>query len=247
MRGLWKLSRAEAKLFLREPEAVFFTLIFPLLLLFIFGGIYGNEPTPFFGGFGFVDTIVPAYMAMIIGMTGLTSIPVSVAGDREKRILRRLRAAPVRPQTILGARVSVYFGLTLLGGLILITAAVAIYGLRFAGSAPAVAGAFLLSSFSFFALGFLIASLARTARTANIVGMALFFPMFFLSGAAIPWQVLPETMQTIGSLLPLTYVVQLLQGLWLGERWGEQLVPLGVLVGMLVVGVVVSVRTFRWE
>jgi len=247
MRGLGKLCLTEAKLFLREPAAVFFTLAFPLLLLFIFGSTWGNEPSKYFGGFGYVDTAVPAYMAMIIAITGLMSIPISVTGYREKRILRRLRAAPLRPRTILGAWVIVYFWVALLGVLLLIGAAILVYRLRFNGDPLAVSLAFVLSALSFFALGFLIASLAPTVRIANIAGMVLFFPMLFLSGATIPMQELPETMQTIGRMLPLTHVVQLLQGLWFGESWGEQLAHLGVLVGMLAFGVVVSAKTFRWE
>lgn len=247
LRGLGKLTLVEGKLFLREPEAVFFTLVFPLLLLFVFGGIYGNEPTPFFGGFGFVDTTVPAYAAIILGITGLLSIPSAVAGNREKKVLRRLRAAPVRPETILGAWVGVYLVLSLLGALLLVLAGVVVYKLRFAGDVLSVLMAFVLSALSFFALGFAIAGLARTVRIATTVGMALFFPMMFLSGATIPWEVLPDTMRSLGKFLPLTHVVQLLQGLWLGEPWGEQLVHLGVLLGTLAVGVIISARTFRWE
>ncbi len=247
MRGLIKLTKAELKLFWREPEAVFFTLAFPLLLLFIFGGIWGNEPSPYFQGFGFVDWSVPAYMGLIIGITGLVGLPVVVAGYRERRILRRLRAAPVQPLTILGAWVLVYFGLTALGALLLILAAKVAYGLRFGGHPVAVAAAFTLSTLSFLAFGFLLASVARTARIANITGLALFFPMMFLSGATIPKQELPETMRRLGEWLPLTHTVELLQGLWLGEGLGEHMTELAVLSGLLLLSAVLSAKLFRWE
>ena len=247
LRGLGKLTLAEAKLFLREPEAVFFTLVFPLLLLFVFGGIWGNEPSPFYGGFGFVDTSVPGYAALIIGITAFMGIPSAVAGNRERKVLRRLRAAPVRPETILGAWVLVYLLISLLGTALLVLAGVVVYKLRFAGDVLSVLAAFLLSALSLFSLGFAIAGVARTVRIATAVGSALFFPMMFLSGAAVPWEVLPETMQSLGEFLPLTHAVKLLQGLWLGEPWAEQLVHLGVLLGTLVVGVLISAKTFRWE
>ena len=67
MRSLWKMTLTELKLYLREPIAAFFTLVFPVMLLLIFGSIYGNEPQVLFGGRGTVDMSVPAYMAMIIG------------------------------------------------------------------------------------------------------------------------------------------------------------------------------------
>ena len=94
MRGFRKLALVELKLFLREPEAFFFTLIFPLILLFVFGGIFGNQSSEvsayLFGTRGAVDASVPAYMAIIIGVTGLMMIPYLIATYREKGILRRL-------------------------------------------------------------------------------------------------------------------------------------------------------------
>ena len=71
MKNLMKMTFMESKLFLREPVGAFFTLIFPLMMLFLFGSIYGNEPSAFFNGYGQVDISVPAYTAMIIATTGL--------------------------------------------------------------------------------------------------------------------------------------------------------------------------------
>ena len=77
--------------------------------------------------------------------------------------------------------------------------------------------------------------------------MALYYPMLFLSGAAIPKWVLPEAVRTYGQILPLTHVVNLLTGLWLGEPWSDHLKEVAVLVVMMVVGLIVSAKTFRWE
>ncbi len=247
MRGLRKLTLVEAKLFLREPAAAFFTLLFPLVMLFIFGSIYGNEPTDYFDGHGAVDASVPAYIAMIIATVGLLSITINIAVYRENGILRRYRATPMRPQAILSASVLVNFVMTLLGGLLLILAARVVYGLRFEGDAVGVLVAFLLSALSFFALGFVIASVSPTARVAQVLGMVLFYPMLFLSGATIPLQELPEWLRRFSEFLPLTHVVTLLQGLWFGEPFGDHLKEVAVLAAVLVVGVVVTAKTFRWE
>jgi ABC-2 type transport system permease protein len=247
MRGLWKLMWTEAKLFVREPEAAFFTLAFPLMLLFIFGSIYGNEPTSFFGGRGSIDVSVPAYIAMIISTMGLMSIPIAVANYRERGVLRRYRATPLHPAAILIAQVVVGFIMTLLGALLLIIAARLVYGLRFEGNALNVLAAFTLSVFSFFSVGFLVASLAPTARVANITGMVIYFPNLFLSGATFPKEMFPQAVDQISRILPLRYVVELLQGLWFGEAWSGHLLEVGVLAGMLVVGVATSARAFRWE
>ena len=247
MRGLLKLTWMELKLFLREPLHAFFTLIFPLMMLFLFGSIYGNEPSPLLGGYGSVDVSVPAYTAMIIATAGLLSLTIQISTYREKGVLRRLKATPLRPQTILTAQVSVIFLMTALGMALLVIASKVVYGLRFDGNPFNVLAGFVLSSLSFFALGFVLASLIPTARTAQIVAMVLAYPMIFLSGATIPLEILPETIRHYAQILPLTHVVTLLRGLWIGDGWVEHLTEVVILAAILVAGVIVSAKTFRWE
>jgi ABC-2 type transport system permease protein len=247
MRGFWKLTLMETKLFLREPMAAFFTLAFPLMMLFLFGSIYGNKPTPFFGGYGSVNVSVPSYTAVIIATSGLLFLTIAMASYREHGILRRLKATPLRPQAILGAQVIVIFLMTTLGMALLVIAAKIVYGLRFPGDPLSVLAAFVLSCLSFFALGFVLAGLLPTARTAQIVAMVLFYPMIFLSGATLPREILPESIQKFAQVLPLTHVVTLLRGLWMGEPWGDHLGEVGILSALLIIGILISVRTFRWE
>ena len=247
MKGFWKLAWVEIKLYLRQPEAAFFTLVFPMLLLFLFGSIYGNKPNPFFGGRGMVDVSTPAYLAMIIGSTGLMSIAITVSSHREKGVLRRYRATPLRPAAVLASQVIVHFLMTLFGGILLIASARLVYGLRFEGRSLDVLLGFTLSTLSFFAVGFLLASVAKTARAANILGMVLYFPNLFLSGATIPKQTFPQAVKAVSKFIPLTHVVDLLQGLWIGDSLGKHLLEIGVLAGLLVVGVAVSAMAFRWE
>lgn len=247
MRGLYKLSVVEMKLFLREPMAAFFTLVFPLMMLFLFGSIYGNKPSPFFGGFGSVDISVPAYTAMIIATSGLMGITIVLATYREQGILRRLKATPISPHTILTSQVSVIFLMTAAGMVLLIIAAKVVYGLRFAGNPINVTLAFILGCMTFFSIGFILAGLTPTPRSAQVVAMVLFYPMIFLSGATIPREVLPEAIQTYSQILPLTHVVSLLRGLWIGESWALHFKEVAVLLGILVVCVIISTKTFRWE
>lgn len=137
--------------------------------------------------------------------------------------------------------------MTLFGGALLIVSARLVYGLRFEGRPLDVLLGFTLSTLSFFAVGFLLASVARTARTANILGMVLYFPNLFLSGATIPKQTFPPAVKAVSKFIPLTHVVNLLQGLWIGNPLGKHLLEIAVLAGLLVVGVAVSAKAFRWE
>jgi ABC-2 type transport system permease protein len=247
MRTWWTVIRTEAKLYLREPWATFFTLVFPLMVLLLFGAIYGNEPEEIFGGLGSMDVAVPAYTAMIIASVGLLGIAIGVAGYREQGVLKRYRATPMRPAVYMSAHVLVNLGMTLVGTILLIVAGLLIYHVQFQGNWLSVLAAFILCTLSFFAAGFVIASLARTARSAQVIGMVLFYPMLFLSGATIPLEVMPDRLQSWAKILPLTHVVTLLKGLWFGESWGQHWVEVAVLAGLLVVGGTVAAMLFRWE
>jgi ABC-2 type transport system permease protein len=247
MKSLLKMTWMETKLFLREPVGAFFTLAFPLMMLFLFGSIYGNSPSEYFNGYGSVDVSVPAYTAMIIATTGLLGLTITMAAYRENGVLRRLRTTPISPLVVLAAQVIVLFMMTVLGMLLLIIAGKLVYHLRFDGNAFSVLAGFVLSSLSFFALGFILAGLMPTARTAQVVGMVLLYPMLFLSGAALPRELLPETIKKVSTFLPLTHVVTLLRGLWIGESWSQHTTEVFVLVAILVAGVLISIKTFRWE
>lgn len=250
MKSFLKMTWMEAKLFLREPANAFFTLLFPLVMLFIFGSIYSNQSAPSIpgaSGQGTVETLIPALIAMVIGMTGLMAITMTMASYRENGVLRRLSTTPVSSLFVLVAQVVVVFSMTALGMLLLVIAGKLVYHVRIPGNLLDILGGFILGSLSFFSIGFILAGTMPTTRTAQIVAMLLLYPMLILSGAAWPRELMPATVQKISAFMPLTYVVNLLRGLWIGEPWGNHLLDVGVLLGMLLLGIIISARTFRWE
>ncbi len=247
MKSLMKLTWVEAKLFLREPASAFFTLVFPLMYLFLNGLISGNNPSPMYGGQNAIDASIPGLTAMVICMAGLMSITMTMATYREREILRRMRTTPVTPLIVLCAHVIVVFAMTCLGMLLLIAAGILVYNVQLEGNVFSMFAGFTLSSLSIFGIGFILAGTMPTVRTAWVVGMVLLYPMLLLSGAFFSVEILPAAVQRISALMPLTYVVNLLSGLWVGQPWGNHLLDAGVLLGILVLGVVISARTFRWE
>ena len=247
VRSYRRLASVQFKRFLREPIALFFTVAFPVLLVLLFGFIWGNEPggpfTP--PGFGYIDNHVPALAAIVIGTVALITLPITTAADRKQKLLRRYQATPLRPLVYFAADVTVHFGSALLGmGLVIIVAKL-VFGLRFGGSWAAVLGGFTLSTLAFVAVGYVLASLIRSERVAQAVGMAIYFPSMFLSGAAMPLETMPGNVREVAVWLPLTHVVHLLQDLWFGIGWNWQSGL--VLLGMLVAGTVASAALFRWE
>ncbi len=248
MKSLLKMTRVEAKLFLREPVGVVFTLVVPLMMLFIFGSIYSSNPIPGTESQAMLNNSVPVLTAMIIGTTGLMSTTITMATYRENGILRRLQTTPISPLVVLAAQVLVVFAMTSLGVLLLLTAGSLLYHVRFEGNAFSLLAGFALACLSFFGIGFILAGIMPTARTAQVVGLVLLYPMVFLSGASgFPREMLPEAAQKVGGFMPLTYVVNLLSGLWSGNAWSQHIPDVLILAGILIAGVLISIKTFRWE
>ena len=248
MVGFRKLTVVQAKLYLREPMAAFFTLAFGPFMLIILGAIFGNEPDPMFGGgLGYLDMSVPAYMAMIIGIVGLTAVPISAAIRREEGVLRRFSATPLRPLTYFLTDVLVPFLMTLLGILLLVLVGVVVFKVRFEGNILSLLAGIILGSCAFFSLGYALVGLIPSARAVVVIGNVVLYPLMIFSGAMVPLEVMPDMVLTISRYLPLTHLVALLRGLWFGMGWGETLVEVAVLAGIAVVGTVIVARTFRWE
>jgi ABC-2 type transport system permease protein len=247
MKSLLKMTWMESKLFLREPVGAFFTFIFPLLMLFIFGITYGNTPPPGSDSQGAMNMLIPALISMVIGIVGLMAVTMTMATYRENGILRRLRTTPVKSLVVLVAQVTVVFVMTTLGTLLLLLAGRLFYHVRFGGSLFSLLAGYILSSLSFFSIGFILAGTLPTARTAQVVAMVLMYPMLILSGAAWPRELMPSAARQVSSFLPLTFVVNLMRGLWIGEAWGSHLLDVGVLGVMLLLGLLITVKTFRWE
>jgi len=246
MQSLIKLTYVDLKLYLRNTIATFFTLAFPLLMLAIFGSVYGNTPSAFFDGHGSVDVTIPGYIAtLIIGTTAFLSLPMDLAVQRQLGVLRRMRATPLQPGKVLVSKLITNLLVSLLGMALLVTAG----ALAFKAALPAnwlvLFLGIVLSSMSLYALGFALASLVRTANAVRAVSFILFYPMMFFSGGTLPSQLLPKAIQDVARFLPMTYAVNLLHNLWFGKGW--DLTAVLVLSGFMVAGALISIRFFRWE
>jgi ABC-2 type transport system permease protein len=247
MLGFRKLTLVQAKLYLREPMAAFFTLLFGPALLLLLGFIFTNVPDPTLGGLGYLDMAVPAYMAMVIGIVGLTAVPISAATRRETGVLRRFSATPLRPLTYFLTDLLAPFVMTLLGILLLVLVGVVVFSVRSEGNLFSLLAGIILGALAFFTLGYALAGLVPSTRAVVLVGNVVLYPMVIFSGAVVPLEIMPDVVQTIAQFLPLTHLVALLRGLWFGQAWGDLLTEVAVLAGVAIAGMVVIARTFRWE
>jgi ABC-2 type transport system permease protein len=247
MRSFWKLTLAECKLYFRFPIAAFFALGLMPLLLLLFGAIFGNVPRPEFGGHGFLDAMVPGFIALVIALSAIMALPMALVGYRERGILRRYRATPVSPAAVLGAQLLTQFAMTVLGMLLLILVGKVLFNLQFEGNAASVLAAFTLGCLSLFSIGMLLAGVLPNTRIGTIIGNVILQPMIYLSGVSIPRGVMSEGMQRAIQFNPLTHVATFLQGMWRGDAWSQHQSEVMILGAILVVAGILAVRTFRWE
>ena len=248
LRGLWRLTWLEIKIFVREPLGAFGAVIFPVLGYVLIGRIMGRGLPPASGeGRQMMTVIMPVLGTILIGLTAVVSLVTIIAVYREGGILKRLRATPLRPWTILTAHVLVK----------LIFSAVTLSAMLLAGRRyyPASLNipvldltlALLVTTLSILVIGFVIASLVPTARFAQPVATAVFYPMVALSGLFFSLSLLPAWLRLVARLMPLSYAVSLLRGVVQHEPWSAHLWDLGALALFFAFFIALSARVFRWE
>ncbi len=238
MRSFLKWTWIEIKLFCREPLAVFFSLLLPLLLFFLFGTLARVE---------YLNNMVPSLVGMIVATNGLITLPVQVATYREKQILRRFSATPMHPYIVLLGEMITMLAMTLLGFVLLLLVAKFGYDITVAGNIISLMGACCLSTIAFLSLGFIVGGLFTTARTTQIMGMVAFYPMLFLCGTTIPLEAIGEPVRSYIEFLPLTHVVTLHSGIWFGDSWNQHIKEICILLGTSGASFLISAKTFRWE
>lgn len=239
------IFKTEFLLFLRDFFDVFFTLVFPVLLLVLFGSIYGNEPIYAGAELGMMDVSVPAYAVMVTGVTGLMSFPLTLAGYKEKKIYKRFDATPVGKGQIILAQTAVHVFMALLGISILFIAGKLLYHIQIQGMPIPICVGLLLAIAAMFSMGFLFTAIGQDFKSTNLLCYTFYFIMLFLSGATIPDMLFPDTVKTIAGFLPMTYAVDLIQGLFAGNGLGEHGKELAVLGVLTIVFLVIGMFLYR--
>ncbi len=252
MSAILRLTLVEVKLFIREPIALIFVFAFPFFMLFILGGVFGNDVDPndeenlrVWLHVGPADYYQPAYIGLVLGSIGLVTMPLRITTYREQGVFRRFRAAGVPLVAILGSQMIVGLAMAIIGGVGIVIASYLSQGTMFAESWPLTLLAYLLAAVTFGAIGLMLGSVLPGSRAAQSAGLILFFVMLLISGSGPPRDVLASGMREFSNLMPLTHVTLLLQHTWLFGTW-DTAASL-VLAGFLVGASVVTVRFFRWE
>ncbi|OLC41334.1 MAG: ABC transporter [Acidobacteria bacterium 13_1_40CM_65_14] len=248
LRGLWKLTWIEIKIFLREPLGAFGTILVPVVVFVIVGRVAGRTISPrALAASDLVRVSLPVFASILIALSAVLSLVTIISIYREGGILKRLRATPLRPQTILTAHVVVKLLLTAVTLVLMMLAGKRYYPVDVNVPLVSFAIALLISTWSILSIGFVIASIVPTARFAQPVGAVIMYPMVALSGLFMPIDSMPPAMQTVARLMPLTYAVSLLRGIWNGDAWSRHTGDVAALVVVFLLCTALSSKVFRWE
>jgi len=233
----------EQRVFWRSREAAVFVFIFPLLLYALLASVYSDD----IDGVPSADVLLAGLFGYAAANTAFAGLAIILVSRRELGVLKRLRSTPLPPATyIVAVLVS-----TLATFALQAVALLALGTLAFGASSPAnwlgFVGAIFLGVACFAGMGVGAAALIRSAEGVSAVVNVVVLPMAFLSGSFGPTQNLPAFLEVVADVLPLTYFLDIVNGVYLGgESLFADLTALGVVAAWGVGGVVVALRRFTW-
>jgi ABC-2 type transport system permease protein len=194
-----------------------------------------------------ISYFVPSILGLSVMQVGLfASIPL--VADREKLILKRLGATPLRRWQLVGSNILMRLLIAITQAVIIVAVGSLGFGVKVTGNLFVIGGFVVLGSLAFLALGYLIASLASTEDSANGMTSMVQFPMMFLSGTFFAIDQMPDWIQAVARIIPLTYLSDALRQVMVqGTAFSPLWLCAAVLLGWLVVCFGIAARTFRWQ
>jgi ABC-2 type transport system permease protein len=252
MGGYVAMTRSEFRLFRREPFSVVFVLVFPLMMMVLLAAVFGNKQADahkiqngmlIWRGVTPANYYTAASVAVIVAALGLMTLPIALTSYRERGILRRFHASSVPASTLVGSQLTLALGTFVAGTVVMAVVARLAYHAMLPQNVLGVVVSLLAGTAAFGAIGLLLATVIRTSRSAQGIGLMLFFALWLISGTAPPRAVLPAGLRDVGGVLPLSHLVTAVQNAWFGFGWAGS--DLAVLAAFAVAAGVPALWLFR--
>ena len=251
----------ETKGYFRSTDTVFFTFLFPVVMLAIFATALEStgDVTPGPGGpaISVGAYYLPGMIAAGMLLSGVQNLAVDIATEKGDGTLKRLGGTPLSPVSYFMGKIGQVFVTASLQAALLLMVAALVFGIALPTEPEqwaTFAWVFPLGVITSALLGIALSSVPRSGRSATAVVIPIVLVLQFISGVYLQFHLLPEWMQNIASLFPLKWMAQGMRAVFLpdefkvleqGEVWGLDQVAIALLI-WLVVGLVLSRLTFRW-
>ena len=211
-----RLVQAELRLMVRDPLVLTFVVAFPIVTMLIIGGAFGTQPDRAFDFVNPAHWYVASYLTVVIAAMGLVMLPVHLASYRERGVLRRFAAAGFPRWSFPISQLIVGLATTAVSCALLLLVAAPVYGIPPMHAWWRVTAALALGSIAFVSLGVLLGSVLPSARSAQAVGLLIFFPSFLLGAGGPPPHVMGSVVRQVAGPLPLTLLTNAVREPWLG-------------------------------
>lgn len=240
---------ADLKVFRRNPAALFFTAILPVIFPCLFVGIFGNERLEDYGNVRASTLQVPAFIALAAISASFVTLAIGFTRARESGTLKRQRATPVAPWIVFAGRIGTSIVMSVIVTAVLMAIGAAAFGVSVPTSTlPGLLSALAVGTAAFCALGIAYTRLVPSEDAAPAMTNAVVLPLYFISGVFVPFRQLPDGLQSIAELLPAQPLVDALRIAFDPTTGGagvagDDLLKLAV---WGVIGLVLAARTFDW-
>ena len=247
MKAFCTLLKNELKLNIRNMNMVIFALLLPLVVLVILGFLYGTSPAADGADYTFLEQSIGALCAISVCAGGLMGLPLVVAEYRERKILKRFQVTPISPGMLLAVEFLIYVLYALVSLISLLLVSGLAWGVHLRGSWVSFAGSWLLTVLSTLSIGMMVGGIAKNTKNASVIACVLYFPMLIFSGATLPFEVMPESVQKIISVFPMTQGIQFMKSAFLGLSVEHFTFPVLMMLAATLACSGIAVKCFKWE
>lgn len=235
--AFFTIFKTQTKLSVRGGDMLIFGIAMPVGIMLLLGFI--SSPETIRNGFSGVACIGMCASAFM-------GIPLTLAGFRYERILKRFKVTPASPGILLGANALLQTCFSVVCCILIFLVAHFCFGLTLASPLRFVA-TFVFGLFVLFSMGFLIGAIVPNIKTVNWVTTLIYFPSLFLSGATVPYDILPKGLQYVSNIFPMTQVIKLVDNAVLGAPLQQDFIRFGILIVVSLICYIIALKSFKWE
>ncbi|WP_294395577.1 ABC transporter permease [uncultured Clostridium sp.] len=247
MKSFITMLKIELKLSIRDMNMILFAIIMPSVILSILGIIYHGRSAFEASYYSFIDQSFGALCSISICAGSVMGLPIMISDYREKKILKRFKTTPVSPIMILMVNLLNYSLYALCSMILLWVEAKILFGFKMYGSWWNFIFGWILVLFSMFSIGMFVGGIAKNSKQASIIACILYFPMLIFSGAKLPYEIMPKTLQIVSDVMPLTQGIKILKNISLGQQLDNMYISMLAMIGVAIIFTTCSIKFFKWE
>ncbi|HSJ18357.1 MAG TPA: ABC transporter permease [Solirubrobacterales bacterium] len=246
---MWHQFRYDQRTFWRDPASVFFTILLPVIFMFIFATIFGDDPIDELGGVKTTTYYVPAIVTLAVISATMVSPAISITQDRESGVLKRVRGTPLPPPVFIAGRVGNAIVISLLMVVLVTLIGRVVYDVEVPGAtAPAVLVTLAVGAAAFSCLGIALTTVIPSEDAAPAVTNVVALPLYFISGIFIPESEIPDGVLHVADVFPFRHFFEAFFAAFDPNTTGSgiELGNLAVVAAWGAVGLIVAALWFRW-